>query len=113
MGLWLIELGLFLVLTDETSAPPGEAVKDEVKRMCLNALIARWEKANALALARLLVILLNRLFDIYVGFEEARKVWIELNDKYVESDNSNESFMAASYLNFHMGDGRLVMWDLG
>ncbi|XP_062200700.1 uncharacterized protein LOC133903369 [Phragmites australis] len=40
---------------------------------------------------------------------EARKVWTELNDKYADSDNGNESFMVASYLNFRMGDGRSVM----
>ncbi|XP_062230296.1 uncharacterized protein LOC133928014 [Phragmites australis] len=60
-------------------------------------------------LARLLAVLSNRLFDIYVGFGEARKVWTELNDKYAERDNGNESFMVVSYLNFRMGDGRSVM----
>ncbi|XP_062179609.1 uncharacterized protein LOC133884273 isoform X1 [Phragmites australis] len=107
--LWMMELGLFWVLTEEPPAPQGEAVLDEVERTRLDALRARWEKANASALARLLAVLSNRLFDVYVGFGEARKVWTELNDKYAESDNGNESFMVASYLNFRMGDSRSVM----
>ncbi|XP_062233471.1 uncharacterized protein LOC133930757 [Phragmites australis] len=107
--LWLMELGLFWVLIEEPPAPQGEAVLDEVERTRLDALRARWEKANASALALLLVVLSNRLFDIYVGFGEARKVWTELNDKYAESDNGNKSFIVASYLNFRMGDGRSVM----
>ena len=107
--LWLMELGLYWVLTEEPPAPQGEAVLDEVERTRLDALRARWEKANASALARLLAVLSNRLFDVYVSFGEARKVWTELNDKYAESDNGNESFMVASYLNFRMGDGRSVM----
>ncbi|XP_062227865.1 uncharacterized protein LOC133926113 [Phragmites australis] len=107
--LWLMELGLFWVLTEEPPAPQGEAVLDEVERTRLDALRARWEKANASALARLLAVLSNRLFNVYVSFGEARKVWTELNDKYAESDNGNESFMVASYLNFCMGDGRSVM----
>uniref|UniRef100_A0A0A9B680 CCHC-type domain-containing protein n=1 Tax=Arundo donax TaxID=35708 RepID=A0A0A9B680_ARUDO len=104
-----MELGLFWVLTEELSAVPGDDVQDEVKRTRLNTLRARWEKANASALARLLAILFNRLFDVYVSFTEARKVWLELNDKYAESDNGNESFLVASYLNFRMGDGRSVV----
>ncbi|XP_062230101.1 uncharacterized protein LOC133927688 [Phragmites australis] len=104
-----MELGLFWVLTEEPPAPQGEAVLDEVERTRLDALRARWEKANASALARLLAVLSNRLFDVYVGFGEAWKVWTELNDKYAESDNGNESFMMASYLNFRMGDSRSVM----
>ncbi|XP_062232813.1 uncharacterized protein LOC133930139 [Phragmites australis] len=109
MRLWLMGLGLFWVLTEDPPAPLGEAMQDVVERTRLNTLRARWEKTNASAQARLLAVLSNRLFDIYVGLREARKVWSELNDKYAKSDNSNESFMVASYLNFRMGDARSVM----
>lgn len=71
-------------------------MQDEVERTCLNALKAHWEKANASALACLLTVLSNRLFNVYAGFKEARKIWSELNDKYAESDNGNESFMVTS-----------------
>ncbi|XP_062193569.1 uncharacterized protein LOC133896967 [Phragmites australis] len=104
-----MELELFWILTEELPAPSGEDVQDEIERTCLNALVARWEKANGSALACLLAALSNRLFDVYMGFEEAQKVWSELNDKYAKNDNDNEPFMVASYLNFCIGDDRLVM----
>lgn len=58
---------------------------------------------------RILAVLSNMLFDVYVTYTEAKKVWTELNDKYAESDNGNESFLVASYLNFRMGDGRSIV----
>ena len=84
-------------------------MQDEVKRTYLNTLRAHWKKANASNLACLLAVLSNKLFDIYVGFGEAWKMWSGLNDKYAEINNSNKSFMVTSYLNFRMGDGRSVM----
>jgi hypothetical protein len=104
-----MELGLFWVLTEELAVVPGDDVPDEVERAQLAALRTRWEKANGSALARILAVLSNRLFDVYVSYKEAIKVWTELNDKYAESDNGNESFLVASYLNFRMGDGRSVV----
>jgi hypothetical protein len=122
MRLWLMELGLFWVLTEEPTVVPGDDVPNEVERARLAALRTRWEKANGSALARILAVLSNRLFDVYVSYKEAIKVWTELNAKYAESDNDNESFLVASYLNFRMGDGRsvveqihelqLIAWDL-
>jgi hypothetical protein len=107
--LWLMELGLFWVLTEELAVVPGDDVPDEVERARLASLRTRWEKANGSALERILAVLSNRLFDVYVSYKEAIKVWTELNDKYAESDNGNKSFLVASYLNFRMGDGRSVV----
>jgi hypothetical protein len=104
-----MELRLFWVLTEEPAVVPGDDVPDEVERARLAALRTRWEKANGSALAHILVVLSNRLFDVYVSYKEAIKVWSELNDKYAESDNGNESLLVASYLNFRMGDGRSVV----
>lgn len=61
--------------------------------------ITWWEDANNLVLIRLLAVLSNRLFDVYVNFTNAKQLWDELDEKYFEGDNGNESFITATYLN--------------
>jgi hypothetical protein len=99
MRLWLM---MCLTRLREPAVVLGDDVTDEVERAWLVALRARWEKATGSALARILVVLSNCFFDVYAPYKEATKVWTELNDKYAESDNVNESFLVVSYQNFHV-----------
>ena len=98
--LWLTDLRLFWVVSNPPMFPLETAE------------MTRWEDANNSALARLLAVLSNRLFDVYVTFTNAKQLWDELNEKYSEGDNGNESFITAAYLNYKMVEGRSVMEQL-
>ena len=74
--------------------------------------MTRWEDIDNSVLARLLAILSHRLFDVYVNFKDAKQLSNELDEKYSEGHNGNESFITATYLNFKMVEGRSVMEQL-
>ncbi|KAF0902671.1 hypothetical protein E2562_018299 [Oryza meyeriana var. granulata] len=86
--LWLMDQKLFWVI----SSPPKGTLDGKAR--------SEWEDATNAAIARLLAVLSNRLFDIYVTYTDAKKLWDELDQKYSEGDNGNELFTTATYLNY-------------
>jgi hypothetical protein len=70
---------------------------------------AKWDEGNQACLSRLLNILSNRLFDVYSASTSAKGFWVELENKFSEVDNGNESFATESCLDYKMSEGRSVM----
>lgn len=98
--LWLTDLKLFWVISN----PPMFTLD--------TALMVQREDANNSSLARLLAVLSNQLFDVYVNFKNAKKLWDDLDAKYYEGDDGNEAFITANYLNFKMVERQSVIEQL-
>ena len=109
--MWLTDLKLFWVVTSALpETAPADA--DATVKAIADAEKAKWEDANQACLSRLLNILSNRLFDVYSGFTSAKDLWEELENKFSEVDNGNESFTTENFLNYKMSEGRSVMEQL-
>lgn len=109
--MWLTDLKLFWVVM---AAVPVAAADDAdaAAKATAEAEKAKWDEANQACLSRLLNVLSNRLFDVYSAFTSAKELWAELENKFSEVDNGNESFATESYLNYKMVEGRSVMEQL-
>uniref|UniRef100_A0A8R7QWU1 DUF4219 domain-containing protein n=2 Tax=Triticum urartu TaxID=4572 RepID=A0A8R7QWU1_TRIUA len=96
--MWLMDQKLFWTMADPPRIDPMDAECQ-----------TKWKDADTPAVARLLSVFADKLFDVYVSYMNANKLWDELDQKYSKGDNGNESFITARYLNYKMVDGCSVM----
>lgn len=109
--MWLTDLKLFWVVM--SAVPEAASDKaDDAAKAAAQAEKAKLDEANQACLSRLLNVLSNRLFDVYSSFASAKGLWDELENKFSEVDNGNESFTTENYLNYKMVEGRSVMEQL-
>ncbi|GJT77290.1 zinc finger, CCHC-type containing protein [Tanacetum coccineum] len=70
---------------------------------------AKWENDDYICRGRILNGMSDSLFDVYLNFESAKKLWDSLESKYMAEDASSKKFLVSNFNNYKMVDSRPVM----
>ena len=69
----------------------------------------KWENDDYICRGHILNGMSNPLFDIYQNVENTKRLWNDLESKYIAEDTSSKKFLVSNFNNYKMVDSRPVM----
>src|SRR5581483_10604223 len=82
------------------STPMPEIVEDETLEMTRRR--SKWENDDYICRGHILNGMSDPLFDIYQNVENAKKLWNDLESKYIAEDASSKKFLVSDFNNYKM-----------